>query len=120
MGLQLLAANDAVWLVLVREAFATGYWRAIPIGVLACLALGLCLSMVRRMSGRSQSSVQTPLGDLDIETLQKVVYQVRERIVGCISRQQPDIVSTVHELISSAVTCERVIFTFRLCPSGFR
>ncbi len=117
---QLLAVYDAIGFPLVREAFDTGYWRWVPIGVLVCLALGLCLSIARRWLLRVPTSQRAPLGDLDIETLQKVVYQVRERIVGCLSQRQPDIVSTVHELIRGAITLRASDIHFSPLPVGLQ
>jgi len=120
MGLKLLAAQDAIWLSLIREAFETGYWRWVPVGVVLCMVLVLGLSATRRWLVKSPISEHAPLGDLDIETLQKVVHQVRERIVVCLSHTQPDIVSTVHELIRGAITLRASDIHFSPLPVGLQ
>ena len=120
MGLHVLAENNVNWVLLVREAFATGYWRWIPFGILASLALGTSLSIVRHWSMRTNLSEQPLLGDLDIETLQKVVLQVRGRIATCLNQAQPDIVSAVHELIRGAITLRASDIHFSPLPSGLQ
>lgn len=119
MGSRLLAISDTGWLAPVREAFAAG-WRWVPFAVVALLFLGLALSTIRRWAARSRDAEQAPLGDLDVETLQKVVHQVRERIDGCMAREQPDIVATVHELIRGAITVRASDIHFSPLPAGLQ
>lgn len=119
-GLHVLADADMKWEQLVREAFGIGYWRWLAWGGLICLAAWMVLSIVRPLTTRSNDSERTPLGALDFETLQKVVYQVRERIVACLAHQQPDIVSTVHELIRGAITLHASDIHFSPLAAGLQ
>ncbi len=104
MGTYFLAEYTVGWRELGHEAFATGLWHWLPVAFVACLVLAGATALVRRLLSRTQFRKHVELGDLDVETVQKVVVQVRERLVTCTSPSQPDIVSAVQELFRGAIT----------------
>jgi general secretion pathway protein E len=120
MGSLVLADATAQWATLMREAFSGDYWAWIVPALGVCLAFAALLSIIRRVSTRSKGSGQAPLGDLDFETLQKVVYQVRERIATCLAHPQADIVTAVHELFRGAVTLHASDIHFSPLASGLQ
>lgn len=119
-GSHMLAVKDASWILPIREAFGSGIWRWLPPAILLCLVAGFVLSIVHRALKRIGPMRVAPLGDLDVETLQKVILQVRDRLIGCLSRPQPDIVSTVHELIRGAITVRASDIHFSPLPAGLQ
>ena len=104
MGINFIAEHDAGWRELGREAFATGYWRWLPIIFGVCLILSTTATFARLLLGRVKAGKHVDMGDLDVETVQKVVVQVRERFLTCTNPAQLDIVSAVQELFRGAIT----------------
>lgn len=104
MGSYFMADHDAGWMEMGREAFLTEHWRWLPIAFAACLVFGVTSNLARRLLDRTKARKDVELGDLDVETVQKVIVQVGERFLNCTNPAQPDIVSAVQELFRGAIT----------------
>jgi general secretion pathway protein E len=120
MGSHESAEHGASLHELGREAFASGYWTWLPVAFAASLALAASSSLARRWLGRTRKRRTITLGDLDVETVQKVVLQVRQRIDSCTGTAQPDIVSAVQELIRGAMTVRASDIHFSPLQAGLQ
>jgi len=103
MGSHELAEQGTSWQALGHEAFAVGHWPWLPFAFAASLALGATVSLARRWREQSRKRDPVAHGDLDVETVQKVITEIRDRLATCMSPEQPDIVSAVQELIRGAM-----------------
>ncbi len=120
MGMQSLTFDAATWVATYRSAFETGLWRWLPIAASCSLLLGFGLTGARHLLSRRPAFAHLKLGELDVENLQQVIREIRQRLTQCLDFDHPDIVSAVQELMRGAIAVRASDIHFSPLSAGLQ